>query len=216
MHRFNRDRDATLATFGHSNRCVAIGCSRSVRKAIDGDGCTIRRAVARRLRQPRLLTVVFQGRFEPLYQRVEGALGSGELGRIQRCEIVETVLAQFCLLSFRWLACDMAGRGWWCGAQSGGACSRSLSLVVWCSYERRRDFATLRFMRSRWRTRQPLSCDMKRSARLDTCQYHGMSSLSRTMIACDRGRITIQDGAMKVDRLRDSFGSNGSAQRVLR
>ena len=37
-----------------------------------------------------LLTVVFQGRFEPLYQRAKTLLESGELGSINRCEIVET------------------------------------------------------------------------------------------------------------------------------
>src|SRR5262249_15436347 len=37
-----------------------------------------------------LLTAVFQTRFEPVYQRAKAVLGSGELGSIIHCEMVET------------------------------------------------------------------------------------------------------------------------------
>jgi hypothetical protein len=40
-------------------------------------------------------------------------------------------------------------------------------------------------------------------------------SLSRTVIACDRGRITIQDGRMRVERLQDSIRAKTAVSEEL-
>jgi predicted dehydrogenase len=155
----------------------------------------------------KLLTVVFQSRFEPLYQRAKALLGSGELGAIQRCEMVETFWRSSAYYrSGAWRA-TWRGEGggvvlnqaqhvldrylWLCGVPTSvaGFCDTALHDIEV------EDTATavMRHENGRhgWIHVNTTECPR----------------LSRTVIACDHGRITIQDGAMKVDRLRDSIRS---------
>lgn len=152
-----------------------------------------------------VLTVVFQTRFEPLYERAKEILDSGELGAIVRCEMVETFWRSSAYYrSGAWRA-SWRGEGggvvinqaahvldrylWLCGVPTSvtGFCDTALHEIEV------EDTATaiMRHENGRhgWIHVNTTECP----------------SLSRTVISCDRGRITIQDGAMKVERLRDSI-----------
>jgi predicted dehydrogenase len=161
----------------------------------------------------RVLTVVFQSRFEPVYQRAKALLQSGELGPINRCEMVETFWRSAAYYrSSAWRA-TWRGEGggvllnqaqhvldrylWLCGVPRSvtGFCDTSLHAVE---------------------VEDTASAVMRHEngchgwIHVNTTECPG---LSRAVIACDRGRITIQDGIMKVDYLEGSISSRtASAQ----
>jgi predicted dehydrogenase len=153
----------------------------------------------------RLLTVVFQSRFEPVYQRSKALLASDELGSIIRCEMVETFWRSDAYYrSSPWRA-TWKGEGggvllnqaphvldrylWLCGVPKSvtGSCDTTLhSIEV-------EDTASA-MMRHEGGRHGFLHVNTTE------CPW-----LSRTVIACDRGRITIQDGRMRIERLEDSI-----------
>ena len=148
---------------------------------------------------------MFQSRFEPVYQRAKALLASGELGRIIRCEMLETFWRSDAYYRSKpW-------RATWKG-EGGGVLLNQAPHVL---------------DRYLWLCGIPKSvtgfCDtvMHNIEVEDTASavlrhedgHHGYLHvnttecpwLSRTVIACDRGRITIQNGRMGVERLKDSI-----------
>ena len=153
----------------------------------------------------RLLTAVFQTRFEPAYQRAKTLLASGELGRIIRCEMLETFWRSNAYYR------SQPWRATWKG-EGGGVLLNQAPHVL---------------DRYLWLCGMPKSVtgfcdtflhnieveDMASAVVRHEDGHHGILHinttecpwLSRTMIACDRGRITIQNGGMEVERLVDSI-----------
>jgi predicted dehydrogenase len=160
-----------------------------------------------------LLTVALQGRFEPIYQRAKALLESGELGPVQRCEMVETF--------WRSAAYYRSGawRGTWRGEGGGVVLNQAahvLDRYIWlCGLPMTvsgfcdtllhaievEDTATAIM-------RHENGCHGWVHVNTTECP-----SLSRTVIVCDRGRIAIHDGVMKVERLAASIRSRTAADR---
>jgi predicted dehydrogenase len=152
-----------------------------------------------------MLTVVFQSRFEPVYQRAKAMLASGELGPIIRCEMVETFWRNNAYYrSDPW-------RATWEGEGGGVLLNQAphvLDRYLWLcgipkSVTGHCDTAI-----------HPIEVEDTASAMmLHEGGCHGYlhvnttecPRLSRIVVSCDRGRITIQNGRMRVDRLRESI-----------
>jgi predicted dehydrogenase len=152
-----------------------------------------------------LLTVVFQSRFEPVYQRAKALLGSGELGSIIRCEMLETFWRSDAYYS------SSPWRATWKG-EGGGVLLNQAPHVL---------------DRYLWLYGMPKSVTGFCDAALHNIEAEDTASavlrhedgrhgylhvnttecpwLSRTVIACDRGRITVQNGSMRVERLYGSI-----------
>jgi predicted dehydrogenase len=152
-----------------------------------------------------LLTTVFQSRFEPVYQRAKSLLASGELGPIIRCEMVETFWRSDAYYqSSPWRA-TWKGEGggvllnqaphvldrylWFCGIPKSvtGFCDAALHNIE----VEDTASAVVRYEDGRHGYLHVNTTE---------CPW-----LSRTVVACDRGRITIQNGSMRVERLYASI-----------
>jgi predicted dehydrogenase len=163
----------------------------------------------------RLLTVVLHRRFEPVYQRAKALLASGELGPILRGEMVETFWRSDAYYrSGTWRA-TWKGEGggvllnqaphvldrylWLCGVPESvtGVCDTTLHSIevedtasaVMSHEGGRHGFLHVNTTECPW--------------------------LSRTVIACDRGRLTIENGRMRVERLLDSIRAKTASSSEL-
>jgi predicted dehydrogenase len=158
-----------------------------------------------------ILTCVFQGRFEPVFQQTKALLTSGELGPIIRCEMEESFWRSDAYYrSNSW-------RGTWKGEGGGVLINQGPHVLD----------------RYAWLCGMPESvtgfCDttLHRIEVEDSASaifrhaggWHGHVHIntnecpqsSRLMISCDRGRITIEDGRMRIDRLADSIRNRTAA-----
>jgi len=152
-----------------------------------------------------LFVVVHQSRFEPTYQQAKRFLDSGELGPIMRCSMVETVWrSEAYYKSSPW-------RGTWKG-EGGGVLLNQAPHVL----DR---YAWLCGMPERVSGRCDTSLhqieveDNASAVFLHTNGAHGhihvstneCPAVTRTVIACDKGRIVIENGAIRITRLRRSI-----------
>ena len=163
----------------------------------------------------RLLTTVFQSRFEPIYQRAKALLESGELGPIIRCEMIETFWrSEAYYRSSPWRATWQGEGGgvlvnqaphvldrylWLCGLPESvsGICDTVLhDIEVEDTVS-----AVLRHARGQHGFVHVNTTE---------CPWQ-----SRTAVSCDRGRITIQDGRMWVERLEESIRQRTSTATSL-
>ena len=163
-------------------------------------------AVLDAARQSRgIFAVVHQKRFEPAYLHTKDLLDSGELGPIYRCSMVESAWrSENYYRSSPW-------RGTWRGEGGGVLLNQAPHILD----------------RYAWLCGMPETV----TARCDTALHdievedtasailrhangaHGYIHIStveapassRTVIACDRGRVTIEDGKLQITRLRDSI-----------
>jgi predicted dehydrogenase len=152
-----------------------------------------------------LLTAVFQSRFEPVYQRAKALLESGELGSIIRCEMLETFWRTDAYYSSSPSRATWKGEGvgvllnqaphvldrylWLCGIPKSvmGFCDTALHNIEvedTASAVVRHDGARHGYLHVNTTECPPLS---------------------RMVIACDRGRITVHNGSMRVERLNGSI-----------
>ena len=154
---------------------------------------------------PGIFAVVHQKRFEPAYLYVKRLLDSGELGRIYRCSMIESAWrSEAYYQSSPW-------RGTWKGEGGGVLLNQAPHILD----------------RYAWLCGMPETL----TARCDTSLHkievedtasailrhangaHGYihistveaPAISRTVISCDRGRITIENGKVSISRLRDSI-----------
>jgi dTDP-4-amino-4,6-dideoxygalactose transaminase/predicted dehydrogenase len=154
---------------------------------------------------PGKFAAVHQTRFEPVYQYAKQLLDSGELGDIYRCSMVESAWrTEAYYQSSPW-------RGTWRGEGGGVLLNQAPHLLD----------------RYAWLCGMPMTI----SARCDTNLHHievedtasailrhpngahgyihistvECPAISRTVISCDRGRVTIEDGKLRVTKLRDSI-----------
>lgn len=150
------------------------------------------------------LTVVSQNRFEPSYRFVKNLLVSGELGPIRRCSITET----FWRSNAYYASADW--RGTWWGEGGGVLMNQAPHVIdryVWLCGAPTEVTAIC--------DTQLHNIDVEDSATLifrheDGLQGHihvntnECPSQSRLEISCDKGRVCVQDGRIKLDRLAKS------------
>lgn len=154
---------------------------------------------------PGIFAVVHQKRFEPAYLYARRLLDSGELGQIYRCSMIESAWrSEAYYQSSPW-------RGTWKGEGGGVLLNQAPHILD----------------RYAWLCGMPETL----TARCDTSLHkievedtasailrhpngaHGYihistveaPAISRTVISCDRGRITIENGKVSISRLRDSI-----------
>jgi predicted dehydrogenase len=152
-----------------------------------------------------LLTVVFQSRYEPAYQYTKAMLDSGELGPILRAEMVETSLRSDAYYKSSPWRGTWQGEGggvlvnqaphvldryaWLCGmpAEVAGFCATALHHIE---------------------VEDTISAVFQHAGGPQG-QIHVSTnecpSVSRVVIVCDRGRITIDNGTVQVERLEQSI-----------
>lgn len=153
----------------------------------------------------KMFTVVFQTRLEEVFQRAKRILDSGQLGPILRCQMVETYWRSDAYYrSSPW-------RASWKGEGGGVLLNQAAHLLdryIWlCGMPE----TVAAFCDT---VIHPIEVEDTASALLRHPQgYHGHihsstsenPGISRVLIACDRGRITIQNGAMRVEWLPESI-----------
>jgi predicted dehydrogenase len=152
-----------------------------------------------------LLTAVFQSRFEPVYQRAKALLKSEELGSFIRCEMLETFWRSDAYYrSNSW-------RATWTGEGGGVLLNQAPHLIdryLWlCGIpESVTGFCdtTLHSIEVEDTASAVMRHEGGRHGYLHVNTTE-CPSLSRTVIACDRGRITIENGCMQVEHLDESI-----------
>ena len=154
-----------------------------------------------------LLTTIFQRRFEPVYQRAKALLASGELGAIIRCEMVETFWRSDAYYrSSPW-------RATWKGEGGGVLLNQAphvLDRYIWLCGMPKSVTAFCDTALHSIEVEDTASAVMRHEGGRHGYLHVSTTEcpwLSRTVIACDRGRITIQDGRMWVERLSESIGA---------
>jgi predicted dehydrogenase len=152
-----------------------------------------------------LLTVVFQSRFEPVYQKIKSLLAGGELGPILRCEMVETFWRpEAYYASSPWRA-TWKGEGggvlvnqaphvldrylWLCGMpeEVTGFCDTALHQIEV-------EDAASALLRHAGGRHGHIHVSTNESP-----------AMARTVIVCDRGRIVFDRGVLRVIRLKESL-----------
>jgi len=153
----------------------------------------------------RLFAVVHQSRFEPAYRDAKEIIASGELGPILRCSMVETVWrSQRYYKSSRW-------RGTWRG-EGGGVLLNQAPHVL----DRYAWLVGMPETVSGHCTTTLHDIEVEDSASAVLRHSGGMHghihvstnecpAVAQTVISCDRGRIIIEDGVMRVTRLDRSI-----------
>jgi predicted dehydrogenase len=158
-----------------------------------------------------LLTAVFQSRFEPVYQRVKALLDSGEMGPIRRCEMVETFWRSDAYYRSRpW-------RATWRGEGGGVLLNQAPHTLDRYSWLFGRPESVTGFCDT---ALHPIEVEDTASAVFrHPGGMHGYlhvntndnPAISRTVIACDRGQITIENGTVCVRKLRGSVRAHTAA-----
>lgn len=152
-----------------------------------------------------IFAVVHQKRFEPAYLYVKQLLDTGELGSIYRCSMIESAWrSEAYYRSSPW-------RGTWQGEGGGVLLNQAphiLDRYAWlCGMP---ETVTARCDTSL----HDIEVEDTASAILHHANgTHGYihistveaPAISRTVISCDRGRVTIENGGVQVTRLRDSI-----------
>jgi len=151
------------------------------------------------------LAVVHQYRFEPAYQYAKKILESGELGPIYRCSMVES--------SWRTEAYYQSSpwRGTWKGEGGGVLLNQAphiLDRYVWLC-----GMPDTVFARCDTNLHQIEVEDIASAILHHANGMHGYvhvntlecPAISQTIISCDRGRITIENGSLRISKLKDSI-----------
>jgi dTDP-4-amino-4,6-dideoxygalactose transaminase/predicted dehydrogenase len=154
---------------------------------------------------PGIFAVVHQKRFEPAYLGAKRLLESGELGPIYRCSMIESAWrSEAYYNSSPW-------RGTWKGEGGGVLLNQAPHILD----------------RYAWLCGMPETIQARCDTNLHKIEVEDTASaimrhhngahgyihistveapaISRTVISCDRGRITIENGKVSVSRLRDSI-----------
>lgn len=152
-----------------------------------------------------IFAVVHQKRFEPAYLYAKELLDSGELGPIYRCSMIESAWrSEAYYQSSPW-------RGTWKGEGGGVLLNQAPHILD----------------RYAWLCGMPKTVQARCDTNLHQIEVEDTASailrhpngahgyihistieapaISRTVISCDRGRITIENGKVSVSRLRDSI-----------
>lgn len=153
----------------------------------------------------RHLAVVSQSRFDPVFRHVKALLASGEMGPMIRCDMVETFWRSDAYYRSAPWRSTWRGEGggvlmnqaphvldrylWFCGAPQTvvGVCDTTLHAIEV------EDSASVLF-------RHANGTHGHVHVSTNECPW-----LSRTVIACDRGRITVENGVIRVAKLQDSI-----------
>jgi len=159
-----------------------------------------------------LFTVVYQSRYEPAYQFAKSLLERGELGRIVRCDMVETSFRpQVYFASSPW-------RGTWKGEGGGVLVNQAphvLDRYAWLCGMPARVSGVCATALHRIEVEDAVDAVFQHA---DGAQGHVHVSIneapatSRVVIVCDGGRITIEQGEVAVDRLDQSIQNRCAAE----
>ncbi len=163
----------------------------------------------------RMLAVVHQRRFEPVYQYTKTLLESGELGSIYRCSIVETTWRSAAYYR------SSAWRGTWKGEGGGVLLNQGPHVVdryVWLCGMPDTVAARCDTNLHEIETEDTVSAILHH--REGTHGHIYISTVecpatSRTVIGCDRGRVTIENGKVRVTTLRDSIRNQTAVDKRL-
>ena len=152
-----------------------------------------------------IFAVVHQKRFEPAYLYAKQLLDSGELGEVYRCSMVESAWrSESYYRSSPW-------RGTWKGEGGGVLLNQAPHILD----------------RYAWLCGMPETVNARCDTTLHNIEVEDTASaimrhangahgyihistveapaISRTVISCDRGRVTIENGHVHITRLRDSI-----------
>ena len=151
------------------------------------------------------LTVVFQRRFEPAYQQVKSLLAGGELGAILRCEMVESFWRSDAYYrSGSW-------RGTWKGEGGGVLVNQAphvLDRYAWLCGMPETVSGFCDTVMHRIEVEDAASAIFRHAGGMQGYVHVSTNecpTVSRAMFSCDRGRITIENGAIRVETLRRSI-----------
>lgn len=152
-----------------------------------------------------VISVVFQSRYEPAYQYAKKLLDSGELGPIVRCQMVEAALrSEAYYRSSPW-------RGTWKGEGGGVLVNQAphvLDRYIWLCGMPSEVAGFCATALHDIEVEDTVSAVFQHS---NGAQGHIHVStnecppVSRVVVSCDRGRITIDRGAVLVERLNQSI-----------
>jgi predicted dehydrogenase len=150
------------------------------------------------------LTVVFQTRYEPAYRYAKALLSTGELGPFLRGEMVET--------TFRSEAYYRSGpwRGTWKGEGGGVLVNQAphvLDRYAWLCGMPSEVAAFCDTALHKIEVEDTVSAVFRHGGGAQGHVHVSTNecpAVSRVVIACERGRITIDHGAVRVDRLEQS------------
>lgn len=152
-----------------------------------------------------LITCVFQSRFEPVFLKAKALLTSGELGSIVRCEMEESFWRSDAYYS------SNSWRGTWKGEGGGVLINQGphvLDRYAWlCGMpETVTGFCDTALHQIEV---EDSASGIFRHAGGQHGHVHINTNecpqTSRVMISCDRGRVTIENGRMRVERLAESI-----------
>jgi predicted dehydrogenase len=160
----------------------------------------------------KIFTIVYQSRYEPAYQFAKSLLEKGELGRIVRCDMVETNFRpQAYFGSSPW-------RGTWKGEGGGVLVNQAphvLDRYAWLCGMPAKVIGVCATALHKIEVEDTFDAIFQHAG---DAQGHVHVSInetpatSRVVIVCDRGRITIDQGEVSVDRLDDSIQNRCAAE----
>lgn len=163
-------------------------------------------AVLRAARSSRgLLTVVYQSRFHPAYSFVKSLLAGGELGPIMRCEMTETCWRPSAYYrSASW-------RGTWHGEGGGVLVNQAPHVVdryLWLCGMPRQVGGFCDTALHPIEVEDTVSMSLRHAGGMHGYLHVSTTEspwMSRLLITCDRGLVTMDNGCVRVTRLRGSL-----------
>lgn len=151
------------------------------------------------------LTVMSQTRFEPSYRRVKQLLDSGELGEIYRCSITET----FWRSDSYYRSADW--RGTWAGEGGGVLMNQAPHVIdryIWLCGTPDEVTAVCDTTLHKIEVEDSASMLLRHNSGVQGYIHVNTTEcppLSRLEITCDRGRISVVNGAITIERLLHSI-----------
>jgi predicted dehydrogenase len=154
-----------------------------------------------------LLTVVFQSRLQPAFQHAKSILATGELGPILHCEMTETFWrSEAYYRSSKW-------RGTWKGEGGGVLLNQAPHLLdryVWLCGMPESVVGVCNTVLHNIEVEDTASALFRHKHGAQGFVHVSTNecpSAARISITCDRGRITIENGRFRAERLRESIRS---------
>lgn len=155
-----------------------------------------------------LLSVVFQSRFHPSYAFVKSLITAGDLGPVMRCELTET-----CWRPSSYYR-TAAWRGTWQGEGGGVLVNQAAHVVdryLWLCGMPRQVSGFCDTALHPIEVEDTVSVSLRHTGgmhgylHVSTTEFPWMS---RMLISCDRGLITVDNGSVRVLRLRGSLSQH--------
>ncbi len=156
-------------------------------------------------------TVVSQNRFEPSYRRVKAILDSGELGPVRRCSIIETFWRQ----DSYYRSADW--RGTWAGEGGGvlmNQAPHTIDRYVWLCGRPSRVTAVCDTVLHQIEVEDIASLILHHRNGIQGHIHVSTNEcppLNRLEVACDKGRVTAENGEVTIQKLAGSIAAETAA-----